>query len=151
VLRPNPRFAQALPIAITRPAVGDRLRDLSLLGGLLLWLVYTRVYWTLQVGHLTLPPCPFYYLTGHPCPFCGGTRSFAYMWQGDISDAVRLYPLGPAMFAGSLVGVAGLAIGLVTGRTWALNLSKQQWQLLVVGVVATIGLSWALKVFVLGN
>jgi hypothetical protein len=141
----------ALPISITRPMPGDRTRDFAMLGGLLLWLVYTRVYWTLHVGHLTLPPCPFYYLTGHPCPFCGGTRAFAYMWQGDMSDAVRLYPLAPLLFVGSLVGVAGLAIGIVSGRTWTPNLTSKQWRLLIGGVVSTIALSWALKVFVLGN
>jgi hypothetical protein len=139
------------PISITTPMPGDRLRDFSLLGGLVLWLLYTRVYWTISVSHLTLPPCPFYYLTGHPCPFCGGTRSFAYMWQGDVADAVRLYPLGPALFAGSVVGVAGIAFGIVTGRTWKPNLSRVQWRLLIVGVVALVALSWGLKVFVLGN
>jgi hypothetical protein len=140
-----------MPISITRPMPGDRLRDLAILGGLLLWLGYTRVYWTISAGHIALPPCPFYYLTGHPCPFCGGTRSFAYMWQGDIADAVRLYPLGPALFAGSLMGVLGLAAGIVTGRTWAPNLSPQQWRLLIVGVVSTVAISWALKLFILGN
>jgi hypothetical protein len=139
------------PISFTRPMPGDRIRDISILAGLVLWLAYTRIYWTLQVGHMTLPPCPFYYLTGHPCPFCGGTRSFAYMWQGDIADAVRLYPLGPALFAGSVIGVAGLAVGMVTGRTWTPNLSSKQWHVLIVGGVVTVALSWALKVFVLGN
>jgi Protein of unknown function (DUF2752) len=150
-MRPYTRLTMALPISITRPATGDRLRDFSMLGGLLLWLAYTRIYWVIQVGHLTLPPCPFYYLTGHPCPFCGGTRSFAYMWQGDVADAVRLYPLGPAFFAGSLVGVAGLALGIVSGRTWSVSLSSRQWRLLVVAAVTTLALSWALKLLVLGN
>jgi Protein of unknown function (DUF2752) len=150
-MRPYTRVALAIPISISRPMPGDRLRDFSILAGLLLWLAYTRVYWVLHVGHMTLPPCPFYYLTGHPCPFCGGTRSFAYMWQGDISNAVRLYPLGPALFAGSLVAVAGVATGIVSGRTWALNLSSRQWKLLCFGAVTIVALSWALKVFVLGN
>jgi hypothetical protein len=136
---------------MTRPLPGDRIRDFGMLGGLLLWLAYTRIYWTIQAGHMTLPPCPFYYLTGHPCPFCGGTRSFAYMWQGDFSDAVRLYPLGPVLFVGTLAGVAVLAVGIVTGRTWTPNLSSRQWKLLTFGVVTTIAISWALKVFVLGN
>jgi len=39
----------------------------------------------------------------------------------------------------------------VTGRTWTPTLTSMQWRLLIVGVVATVGLSWALKVFVLGN
>jgi hypothetical protein len=147
----SPFARLSIPISIIRPGPGDRLRDLSIIGGLLLWLAYTRIYWTLQMGHMTLPPCPFYYLTGHPCPFCGGTRSFAYMWQGDIADAVRLYPMGPALFAGTLATVAALATGVVTGRSWTLNLSSMQWRLLAVGAVSTLVLSWALKVFVLGN
>jgi hypothetical protein len=141
----------ALPISITRAVPSDRWRDFALLGGLVLWLAYTRIYWTLQATHLTFPPCPFYYFTGHPCPFCGGTRSFAYMWRGDLSDAVRLYPLGPALFAGTLAGVAGLAVGIVSGRTWEPRLTSSQWRVLGVGVVSAVLMSWALKFFVLGN
>ena len=118
---------------------------------LVAWLAYTRFFFVLRAGHMVLPPCPFFYLTGHPCPFCGGTRSFAYMWEGDISDAVRLYPLGPAFFLGSLLGVGGLASGLATGRTWSVRLTSQQWRVLGVGVVSAILFSWVLKVFVLGN
>jgi len=139
------------PIALYRAVPSDRMRDLGMLAGLTVWLLYTRFYWTLHATHVALPPCPFYYLTGHPCPFCGGTRSFAYMWQGDLTDAVRLYPLGPLFFVGSLMGAAGLASGVITGRTWTVNLSSRQWHLLTVGAVSAIAISWALKVFVLGN
>jgi hypothetical protein len=139
------------PIALYRAVPVDRMRDLGLLAGLTAWLVYTRFYWTLHATHIALPPCPFYYLTGHPCPFCGGTRSFAYMWQGDLSDAVRLYPLGPLFFVGSLIGAGGLVSGVITGRTWSLNLSAMQWRLLIVAAVSAIAFSWALKWFVLGN
>lgn len=139
------------PVAVTKALPTDRTRDLTLLAGLVLWLVYTRVFWVLQAGHLTLPPCPFYFLTGHPCPFCGGTRSFAFMWQGDLADSVRLYPLGPAMFVGTFAGAGALAAGLATGRTWVPRLTRMQWRLLVVGAASLLALSWALKVFVLGN
>jgi hypothetical protein len=141
----------ALPISLTKALPTDRLRDLALLGALVLWLVYTRMFFVLQAAHLAAPPCPFYYLTGHPCPFCGGTRSFAYMWRGDLADAVRLFPLGPLLFAGTFVGVAGLAAAAVTGRTWAPRLTGMQWRLLAIGAVSAISISWALKVFVLGN
>jgi hypothetical protein len=141
----------ALPIAITRAVPSDRARDLALLGGLVLWLLYTRLYWTLHATHLTFPPCPFYYLTGHPCPFCGGTRSFAYMWQGDLSNAVRLYPLGPLLFGGTLVAAGGLGLGVVTGRTWIPRLTQLQWRLATIGGVSLVAVSWALKVFILGN
>jgi hypothetical protein len=141
----------ALPISLNRAAATERLRDLALLGGLLVWLVYTRMFFVLQAAHLSAPPCPFYYLTGHPCPFCGGTRSFAYMWQGDLTNAVRLFPLGPLFFAGTFVGVAGLVAGAVSGRTWTPSLTGVQWRLLAIGVTSAVAISWALKVFVLGN
>ena len=139
------------PISISKTGPDQRFRDVGLFAVLALWLVYTRVFWMMNAAHLTLSPCPFYYLTGHPCPFCGGTRSFAYMWQGDIADAVRLYPLGPALFAGALLGTGGLAAGLVTGRTWSPRLTSRQWLLLTIGGVSAVVVSWALKVFVLGN
>src|SRR5258707_15150824 len=105
----------ARPLSFTRAVGAERMRDLALIGGLLVWLAYTRIYFLLQAAHLTAPPCPFFYLTGHPCPFCGGTRSFAYMWEGDVADAVRLYPLGPLLFAGTLAGVGGPVPGGFTG------------------------------------
>lgn len=141
----------ALPLSLTRAIAADRLRDLAVLGGLLLWLVYTKIFFVLQAAHLGAPPCPFYYITGHPCPFCGGTRSFAYMWQGDVSDSVRLYPLGPALFAGTLAGVGGLAFGAVRGRTWTPRLTRVQWRVLGMGVASAVAVSWMLKVFILGN
>ena len=140
-----------LPLAMTRAQVTERMRALGILLPLVVWLVYTRLYWVLHAAHLSAPPCPFYYLTGHPCPFCGGTRAFAYMWEGDISDAVRLYPLGPALFAGTIATVGGLAAGIVTGRTWTPRLSALQWKLVGVIAVSLVLVSWALKWFVLGN
>jgi len=141
----------ALPVSLQRAVPADRLRDLGLLAALVVWLVYTRMYFLLQAAHLSAPPCPFFYLTGHPCPFCGGTRSFAYVWRGDLSDAVRLYPLGPALFAGTVIAAGGLAAGIVTGRTWTPRLSAVQWRLLWIGAASAVLVSWALKVFVLGN
>jgi hypothetical protein len=141
----------AVPIAVARAVPVDRLRYFGVLAALLLWLTYTRVFFLLQAAHVTAPPCPFYYFTGHPCPFCGGTRSFAYMWQGDLADSVRLYPLGPALFAGTFVAAAGLAVGAVSRRTWTPHFTGEQWRALAVGAVSAIVLSWALKVFVLGN
>ena len=138
-------------MALSRAVPAQRLRDLGLFAALGLWLVYTRLYWAMHAAHLSMPPCPFYYLTGHPCPFCGGTRSFAYMWEGDIADAVRLYPLGPALFAGTLLGIGGLGAGLVTGRTWSPRLTSRQWRLLAIFATSSVLISWALKVFVLGN
>lgn len=129
----------------------DRMRDVGIAALLVLWLVYTRLYWVLHAAHLGAPTCPFYFLTGHPCPFCGGTRSFAYMWSGDIADSVRLYPFGPALFAGTFAAIGGLVSGAISGRTLRPRLTREQWRGVIAGVVATVIISWALKVFVLGN
>src|SRR5437870_2506093 len=127
------------------------MRDLGILAGLVAWLVYTRVYWGLHAAHFVLPPCPFYYLTGHPCPFCGGTRSFAYMWQGNLSHAAGLYPLGPLMFVGTLAAVPVLLAAVVTDRAldWRLATSVRRG-LLVAGCLA-LAVSWSLKLTVLPN
>lgn len=139
------------PVAFVRALPSDRLRDVALLGGLVLWLAYTRIFWVAHAAHMTLPPCPFYVITGHPCPFCGGTRSFAYMWQGDLSDAIRLYPFGPVLFAGTFGAIGALGYGIVRGRTLNYLPSGQQWRALTVFTISALAFSWALKVFVLGN
>ena len=138
-------------LALSRALPGDRMRYLGLMLALLVWLTYTRLYWVLHTSHIAMPTCPFFAITGHPCPFCGGTRSFAYMWQGDMTDAVRLYPLGPLFFAGSLLGTVGLASGAISGRRWSLNLTSEQWKILSIGAVSLLAVSWVVKLFVLGN
>ena len=141
----------ALPLTVARLLPADRRRDVGIAFVLVLWLVYTRLYWVLHTLHVAAPVCPFYFLTGHPCPFCGGTRSFAYMWSGDVSDAVRLYPLGPALFAGTFGAIGGLLAGAASGRSLRPRLTPAQWRGVLLGTVVTVLISWALKVFVLGN
>src|SRR5260370_33482171 len=91
----------ALPSSITKPRRDQRIRDLAIFGGLALWLVYTRAYYVLHAAHITFPPRPFYYVTGHPCPFCRGPRPFSHIWQGHTSAPGRTFPLRPARVVGS--------------------------------------------------
>jgi Protein of unknown function (DUF2752) len=138
-------------VALVRADAESRVRDLFLLAFLAGWLAYTRVFWTLSAGHLTLPACPFYVITGHPCPFCGGTRSFASMWQADIVKAARFYPLGPVLFAGSLVALGLVAAGLLSGRSWRLRLEPEARRLLFGMAAFALAVSWTLKLLWLGN
>jgi len=39
--------------------------------------------------------CPFYSITTLPCPFCGITRSVAYMVRGNLAESFHVHPLGP--------------------------------------------------------
>ncbi len=143
---------QAWPLpALVKSDPPTRSRDLAVLFGFSAWLLYTRFFWTLQPLHVTLPGCPFLALTGHPCPFCGGTRSFAFMWQGDVVHAARMYPLGPFLFVATLAGIGYAAWALLTRRTLRLRLDQRQsrWALAAVGGV--LALSWGAKLFWLGN
>jgi hypothetical protein len=38
--------------------------------------------------------CPFRRITGHQCPFCGTTRSFGALVQGDIPGSIAYNPGG---------------------------------------------------------
>ena len=112
---------------------------------LLGWYAYTRVYWTAAALHATLPPCPFLFLTGHPCPFCGGTRSFASVWTGDLGRALQFHPLGPAFFAGGLGTAAVAAWTAVGGKRLDLRLSHAQERGVYAGGAAVVLAAWAVK------
>jgi hypothetical protein len=128
-----------------------RVRNWLLLGLFVAWLAYTRLFWQLTAMRVSLPGCPFLAITGHPCPFCGGTRSFAFFWQGDLGDAMRYYPLIPVLFVGSALAVPVLALGLWSRRDLHLRLPRPVWicGLAVAGLA--LALSWSLKLTVLPN
>jgi hypothetical protein len=114
--------------------------------GLTAWLLYTRFFPGLQAAHATLPPCPFLAVTGHPCPFCGGTRAFSAMWQGDPGRAVQLYPLAPALFVGAFAA-AVLAAGVaLSGRFMRLPLGA-----VMPAALLLLALNWLAKLFWLGT
>jgi uncharacterized protein DUF2752 len=138
-------------LAVETACAQDRLAAALGAGGLAAWFAYTRAYWTLVPIHATLPVCPFLALTGHPCPFCGGTRSFASVWQGDLGRALRLYPLGPLLFAGALLALPVLLWTALSGRRPSLRLPYAQERRAYLAVGGLFAASWALKLTVLGN
>jgi hypothetical protein len=56
--------------------------------------------------------CPFYEMTGLPCPGCGLTRSFVCFAHGHLHDAIQWNALGPPMwlFFAFLLGRSVLSI-----------------------------------------
>lgn len=132
----------------------DRARDVRDGGALLLavaWLIYTRLYFVLHPLGLTAAPSLFMYLTGRPDPLCGLTRTFAWMWRGDVARAAAVYPLGPAVFAASLPLTALLAAGLVTRRSPRLVLSRRASRLVAAVAVLALLANWTAKLVWLGN
>jgi uncharacterized protein DUF2752 len=140
-----------LHLAVVRASREARLRNALLLGGLVVWMLYTRFFATVQALHLTLPPCPFLAVTGHPCPFCGGTRSFAYVWRGDLERAAALYPLGPALFGATLAAIPALLAGVVLNRDLRWRLSKSWGRALLAAACLLLAVSWVLKLTMLPN
>lgn len=141
----------AVHVAIVRANAEARFRNLLILAGLTLWMVYTRAFWTAHALHVTLPPCPFLAITGHPCPFCGGTRSFAYMWQGDAGRAAALYPLGPVLFYSTVAAIPVLALALIVNRDLVLRVPDRMKRALFTAALGVLTVSWALKLTILPN
>src|SRR2546428_4854576 len=139
------------PLAAVAAATrGDRWLAWTLLGVGLPWLAYTRLYFFLHPRHLTFDGGLFMWYFNKPDPFCGGTRTFAWMWRGDLGRAVAGYPLGPLLVVTSVGPVVYGLYVLVTRRAVQLNLSPAMVRgLLVVGFVA-LGLNWIAKVVLLG-
>ncbi len=50
-----------------------------------------------QIGHLP-SLCPFYNLTGLPCPGCGLTRAFVCLGHGQWRESLHWHPLGGLIF-----------------------------------------------------
>ena len=138
-------------VAVVRAGAEARLRNALLLAGLVLWMLYTRVYWGLHAMHLGLPQCPFLAITGHPCPFCGGTRSFAYVWDGKFTNAVMLYPLGPLLFVGTTLAIPLLAVALLADRDLTVRMPEGVRRPLLGCAAGVLVVSWALKLAVLPN
>jgi hypothetical protein len=139
------------PIAAVAPATsGDRRLAWTLVGIGLPWLAYTRFYFFLHPRHLTFDGGAFMWLFNKPDPFCGGTRTFAWMWRGDVGRAVAVYPLGPLLFVATLALVVYAVIALVSGRAVHVNPSAPTMRLVLwVGLVA-LGLNWIVKLAWLG-
>jgi hypothetical protein len=136
-------------LALVRAGRDDRLRYGLALLGLLGWLLYTRVFWTLHAAHATLPPCPFLIVTGQPCPLCGGTRSFAQMWQGDVAGAARFHLLGPALFVLTLLAVPVLAVLAARGVVLRWRPTRMGERRVYLAVAAVFLSAWVIRLALL--
>ena len=135
---------------IDRAAAADRSSASLVLGLGLAWLTYTRLYFWLHPRGLTVAPSLFMYLTGRPDPLCGLTRTFAWMWRGDLAHAVAVYPLGPLAFAASFPLLGYAAAVMVSGRALRLELPRGVRRAAVAVAVVAVALNWAAKLIWLG-
>lgn len=138
-------------VQLARPDSETRIRDLFIAAITTIWLAYTYAYPVLVSAHTTLPVCPFYALTGHPCPFCGGTRSYSEMWRGDVLKAAHYYPLGPLLFVLTFPAAVYGLWALLSGRTVHVDLHPRLAGAIFKLAIVALLVSWTLKVVWLGN
>ena len=129
---------------------GDRWLAWTLLGLALPWLAYTRLYFFLQPRHLTYDGSAFMWLFNKPDPSCGLTRTFAWMWRGDLGRAVAVYPLGPLIFVATIALVVYSGVLLLSARAVHVNLAPATVRLLIWIGLAALGLNWIAKLAWLG-
>lgn len=137
-------------MVIARAAPGDRTLALTMLSLAIPWLIYTRLYFFLQPRHLTFDGGFFMTYFNKPDPFCGLTRTFAWVWRGDLLHAVSVYPLGPLVFLGTIAAVVYSTSVLAGGRSLRIVLTPAaMWTMVILGLVA-LALNWASKLIWLG-
>lgn len=83
--------------------------------------------------------CPMRYLTGIPCPFCGGTTVFIELGSG---QPVRALLASPLVFLGA-IGFAVAPLGL-NARWRALRPRARAW---ILGIAITASGIWQLARF----
>jgi len=79
----------------------------------------TGIAWVLPyavaLDDLPLVPCTFLNVTGYPCPFCGLTRSFWAIAQGDWGLALRTAPFAFLLYGMTAVLFAWHSAALLVG------------------------------------
>ena len=142
---------RAGPLAGLAPATsGDRWLAFTFIGVGIPWLVYTRLYFFLQPRHLTFDGGLFMWSFNKPDPFCGGTRTFAWMWRGDVGKAVAVYPLGPLLFVVTVALVLYGLYVLVSGRAVWINPSPAMIRGVLILSFVALALNWIAKLVWLG-
>lgn len=134
-----------MAVSVAAARRSDRATPALILAGAVPWHVYTRLYFWRHPKHLTFDPSLFTYLTGRPDPLYGLTRTFAWMWRGDVGRAALVYPLGPLVFAASFMLVGYALYSLASGRAVQISFSSRTARALVMIPLLALAANWAAK------
>ncbi|HBZ65072.1 MAG TPA: DUF2752 domain-containing protein [Lachnospiraceae bacterium] len=94
-----------------------------------------------------LPPCLFRFVTGLPCPGCGGTRAFAAVLRGDLIHAFFYHPVVPFCYVLYIVFMATQTIERILRKTANLRFHGLSFRLEYVYVaVLLILVQWIIKI-----
>ena len=97
---------------------------------------------------LPLRRCTFLWLTGYPCPFCGFTRSFLAIGEGDWTFAIHNCPLAFLVFVMAMLFLAGnltaLLLNVRISRGRLLRVRPNMARLLGIVIVVVL-MNWAYR------
>lgn len=96
---------------------------------------------------LGLPPCQFVELTGHKCPTCGMTTSFAWFARGRLDRVWESNPAALFLAPACLALIPWLLVGAVLGRPIGFRSLETPLIGLVVATVVMSLLSWTIRLF----
>jgi hypothetical protein len=94
---------------------------------------------------LGLPPCTFAWVTGHPCPSCGMTTSFAWFVRGRLDRSFRANPGGSVLALASAMLIPWLLVASARGSTPGFRSLEQPLIGVVVATVAVSLVSWTIR------
>lgn len=91
-----------------------------------------------RIAHLPTV-CPFYTITGLPCPGCGLTRALVCLGHGQLIQSLHWHPLGIVFYAGCVAvwAMQGWEWARGTKAAWTLGRASGHWSL--VGLVLLLG------------
>lgn len=95
---------------------------------------------------LGLPPCNFKLLTGHPCPSCGMTTSFALLMHGDVKNSLAANWVGTGLALFGLLLVPWCLIGAVRGRYLFIRSGERALTVVIVVYLVLAVLRWGIVV-----
>lgn len=125
--------------------------DILFLLGWLLFLPMAALVTFYNIGwiHPTkwLPPCLFRFVTGLPCPGCGGTRAFTAVLRGDLIHAFFYHPVVPFCYLLYVVFMVTQTLERILRRTTNLRFHGLSFRLEYVYVaVLLILVQWIIKI-----
>jgi len=133
-----------------RASGGEKAVQAVLAAGLAAFLALGLALTPDPAGHgthtaLGLPPCGMLVVTGHPCPTCGVTTSFALAARGRFAEAFITQPMGLITFLGAAGGLLALLAALATGRS-CVHLVTPRRAVAAVVLLTVLGMvSWIYK------
>lgn len=111
----------------------------------LFFLFLANSHGSFSLTHL-VPPCLFHFVTGLPCPGCGGTRAFVSLLRGDLVQSFLYHPVVPFCFLLYVIFMLTQTISRIFQKTTRFRFRALSFRLEYVYVaVLLIFVQWIIK------